>query len=86
MVTGEDVRTALLCREAIPLLVIEEIAKPYPVLHSYDTLETALSAFSQNNVDSLPVAVKGNDEEVQGLLTRNDLMKAYQHALSTMRK
>jgi CIC family chloride channel protein len=87
MVSGEDIRTALLCREAIPLLVIEEIAKPYPVLHPYDTLETALNTFSQHNVDSLPVASgDGEDQIVSGLLTRNDLMKAYQQALSNMRK
>lgn len=86
MVTGEDLRTALLCPEAIPLLVVGDIAKPYPTLYHFDTLETALNKFSMHNVESLAVVAHADDQRVLGVLTRNDLMRTYQQTLSGMRK
>jgi CIC family chloride channel protein len=85
MVTGEDLRTALLCPEAIPLLVIDEISKPYPILCHFDTLETAINKFSMHNVESLAVVSNAEDKRVLGVITRSDLMRTYQGILNGMK-
>jgi CIC family chloride channel protein len=86
MVTGEDIRTALLCPDAIPLLVVGELAKPYPTLLLFDTLETAINKFSMHNIESLAIVASADDPHVIGVITRSDLMRMYQHTLSAMRK
>ncbi|MCB9839167.1 MAG: chloride channel protein [Phycisphaeraceae bacterium] len=86
MVTGHDIRTALLEREAIPLLLVEEIMRAdLPTISLDESLDTVLDKFSRFDVSSLAVlttsegSVKGN---VLGLMTRSRLLRRYQKALS----
>jgi len=84
MIARKDFRAALLYHDAIPLLISEELMKSCSPLSPHDTLETVLGKFTQNEVDSLPV-VTGNNI-LLGLVTHNDLIKAYQHAIEQMNK
>lgn len=80
MVTAEDLRSALVYREAIPLLQISELQRSDLPTISYDeTLDVVLDKFSKSDVQSLVVL---NDlGEISGILTRSKLMKRYQIAL-----
>jgi CBS domain-containing protein len=87
MIARKDFRAALLYHDAIPLLIAEELMKSCPPLSPHDTLETALNRFTQYEVDSLPVInPKAGKNIVLGLVTHNDLMKAYQHAMEKMKR
>ena len=56
-------------------------------LSSHDTLETALNRFTEYEVDSLPVVnPKAGTNIALGLVTHNDLMRTYQHAMEKMKK
>ena len=86
MVDGHDIRTALLEREAIPLLLVEELMRTdLPTVSLDETLDTVLDKFSRFDVSSLAVttttggSVSGN---VLGLMTRSRLLRRYQQALS----
>lgn len=86
MVVGHDIRTALLEREAIPLLLVEELMRTdLPTVSLDETLDTVLDKFSRFDVSSLAVtttaegSVSGN---VLGLMTRSRLLRRYQQALS----
>lgn len=84
MVTGADLQAALVFREAIPLLQVEEIERTdLPSVTLDDTLDVALDRFSDHDAASLAV-VSGTDGggRVIGVLTRTRLMREYQHALS----
>ncbi len=82
MVVEADIKTALLEREAIPLLTVGEIMRPtIPVLSIHDDLGTALDKFSQYDVAHLPVSVSRDNLKVIGLISRAGLMKQYQRAL-----
>ena len=84
MVTGADLQAALVFREAIPLLQVEEIERTdLPSVTLDDTLDVALDRFSDHDAASLAV-VSGTDGggHVIGVLTRTRLMREYQHALS----
>jgi CIC family chloride channel protein len=83
MVVADDLRTALLQREAIPLLLAGEIARTdLPAVHSTDDLGQILQAFSMYEVAKLPVALPADDEHIIGMISRQALMRRYNQALS----
>jgi prepilin-type processing-associated H-X9-DG protein len=54
MVTGGDMRTALIDREAIPLLLVAELMRTdIPVVHADDALDTVMNKFATHDVTSL---------------------------------
>jgi hypothetical protein len=82
MVTAEDLRTALLQREAVPLLVAGEIVRTdLPAVRSTDDLAQVLQAFSMYEVARLPVALPTDGNCIIGLISRRALMQRYTQAL-----
>ena len=86
MVTGEDMRTALIDREAIPLLLVAELMKTdIPPIHAGDTLDTVMNKLAKHDVTSLALidgASTEKNKRVLGRITRARLMNRYQRALS----
>lgn len=80
MVTGQDMRTALIDREAIPLLLVAEIMRTdVPAARADETLDVVLDRFARFDVSSL--ALVDAAARPVGLLTRQSTMAAYQRAL-----
>jgi len=86
MVAGQDIRTALLEREAIPLLLVEELMRTdLPTISPDESLDTVLDKFSRFDVSSLAVTSDASDAggaNVLGLMTRSRLLRRYQQALT----
>ena len=83
LVTADDVRTALLQPEAIPLLLAGEVVRPeVPCVSSADDLAGVLETFSRFEVSRLPVCVAGTPGHVIGLISRGALMRRYHRALT----
>ncbi|MEM1212280.1 MAG: chloride channel protein [Planctomycetota bacterium] len=80
MVVGQDVRTTLLEREAVPLLIVGELMRTgLPTVTRGEAMDKALDKFAHHAVTSL--AVVDGEGKVVGLLTRAGLMARYQAAL-----
>ena len=80
MVTGEDVRTALLEREALPLMVVAELVRAeIPTVGPDEPLDQVLDRFAIHDVASLPVV--DGERRVLGMVTRGRLMRTYRQAL-----
>jgi CIC family chloride channel protein len=83
MVTADDVNTAMVQREAIPLLLVGEMLRPeLPCVASTDDLASVLEAFSRFDVSRLPVCLAANPKRVIGLVSRSMLMRTYTRALA----
>ncbi len=83
MVTGDDLRAALVYREAIPLLQVNELQRgDLPVVTPDDTLDVVLDKFSKHDVHSLAVLDESGGGRVLGLITRSHLMRKYQDELN----
>jgi CIC family chloride channel protein len=83
MVVGEDIRHALYDREAVPLLLVQEVMRAgLPIVRNTDDLATVLNQFSAHDVSRLPVGLPGNASRVIGLVSRAALMRRYQQALA----
>ena len=85
LVTAEDMRTALIQREAIPYLVVGELVRrDLPTIWPDETLDRVLEKFSKYDVASLALIDNTSKEgrPVIGLITRARLMHRYQQVLS----
>jgi CBS domain-containing protein len=82
-VVADDLRTALLEREAIPLLVAGEVSRAdLPTVRSTDDLARVLETFSLYEVARLPVSLATDPDRIIGLISRRALMQRYNQALS----
>ena len=82
MVTSADLQSALVYREAIPLLQVHEMERmDLPSVGLEDTLDVALDRFSKHDAACLAVLSSPEEGRVLGVLTRARLMREYQHAL-----
>lgn len=80
MVVGEDVRTTLLQREAVPLMIVSELMRTdLPTVARNETLEIVLHKFARHEVSSLTMV--DDNRKVLGMLTRSRLMRHYQQEL-----
>lgn len=83
MVIADDIKTALLQREAIPLLLVGELARPeLPCVRSTEDLAAVLETFSRYEAARLPVCLAHNPGRIIGLVSRRALMERYHQALS----
>jgi len=84
LLTGADLRAALLEREAVPFLVAGEIARSkVPPIGPRETLDTVLDIFSRLDVNSLPVRDVEHQGEFLGMITRAALMRRYQQEIQS---
>ena len=82
MVTGHDIRVALIDREAIPLLLVAELLRTnLPTISRDEHLDTVMDKFSEHDIASLAIVDANSQGEPRGLITRAALMKRYQAAL-----
>jgi len=83
MVTGNDLSAALVYREAIPLLQVQELTRnDLPTVTPDESLDLVLDKFSTHDAQSLAVLDDTGDGDVRGLITRSRLMERYQAVLS----
>jgi len=82
MVLMDDVRTVLMEREAIPLLLVHELMRTdLPLIRHSDDLASVFEMFARYDVSHLPVGVAKSPGRVIGLISRAALMRRYQKGL-----
>ena len=80
LVTSEDLREALVYREALPLLQVEEMMRPnLPTVAPEEPLDEVLDRFVQHDVHTLAV-VDPVSKSVMGLASRLAVMGHYHRA------
>ncbi len=81
MVTGGDMRTALIDREAIPLLLVAELLRDdLPTIDPTETLDTVLDKFARHDASSLTLVDTATGRPT-ALITRSHVMACYQREL-----
>lgn len=83
MIVLDDIKTALIQREAVPLLLVHELMRPdVPLVKNTDDLAHVIELFARFDVSHLPVSVGGAPDRVIGLVSRTSLMRRYQRGLA----
>ncbi len=82
MVTGSDMRTALIDREAIPLLLVAELMRSdLPVIRPDEHLDTVMEKFARNEISSLVLVDGFTGTKPLALVTRAKVMARYNAVL-----
>lgn len=82
LVTGADMRAALIDREAIPLLLVAELVRSdLPVILPDETLDSVMEKFARADVASLPLMHADDHTRAAALVTRRCVMARYNEAL-----
>ena len=82
MVMAQDIRTALLQPEAVPLLLTGELLRPeVPTVSPHESLDSVLDKFSRSDCASLPLTASDDDEQITELITRQGVMTCYRTEL-----
>jgi CIC family chloride channel protein len=84
LLTGRDLRAALLQPEAVPFLVAGELGRTNaPAVTPGETLDNVMDIFSRLEVNSLPVHSQTDKNKYVGMITRAALMRRYQQELQS---
>ena len=82
MVTGMDMRTALIDREAIPLLLVAELMRnDLPVIKPDEHLDTVMEKFARHEISSLVLVDGFSGTKPLALVTRAKVMARYNEVL-----
>jgi len=82
MVTGADMRTALIDREAIPLLLVAELMRnDLPIIKPDDHLDTVMEKFARHETSSLVLVDAFTGTKPLALVTRAKVMSRYNEVL-----
>jgi CIC family chloride channel protein len=83
MVTHHSLRAAIIARgDLARLFLAEDLAEPVEVLRPEESLRSALAAMNTRGMDALPVVDGRAELRFLGLLTRADILIAYERELS----
>jgi CIC family chloride channel protein len=83
VVVERDINTALMQREAVPLMVVAELMRTdVPMVTSGDDLASVLDVFTRFDVSHLPVCLATAPGKVIGLISRAGLMRQYHAGIS----
>ncbi|MBN1513822.1 MAG: chloride channel protein [Phycisphaerae bacterium] len=85
LVVADDIKTALLQPEAVPLLLVGELLRSgVPSVRPDETLDVVLDKFARCDVHSLPLTSQHDDTHIEGLITRQSVMSAYHKELAQL--
>jgi CIC family chloride channel protein len=83
LIAYEDIRDVLLDRgELEPLLIAADLATPIEAVMPSDSLQVALSRMNARAVDAIPVIESEETRHYLGVLSRADLLLAYEQELA----
>ena len=82
LVVADDVKTALLQPEAVPLLLVAELVRSgVPTVRLNETLDVVLDKFVRSDVPVLAISAQADDSRIDGLITFQAMMDRYQMEL-----
>lgn len=83
VIVYEDLRNVLLDRgQLVPVLIAADLAAPVDVVTPGDSLRVALSRMNARAVDAMPVVENESSRRYMGVLSRADLLAAYERELA----
>ncbi len=82
LVVADDIKTALLQPEAVPLLLVAELMRDnVPVIRPNEPLDEVLNKFAKSDVPVLAVGVFGEEGKIDGLVSWQSMVDRYHKEL-----
>ncbi|MHC4234571.1 MAG: chloride channel protein [Planctomycetota bacterium] len=82
LVVADDLKTALLQPEAVPLLLVDELMRTgVPTVHRQESLDSVLDKFARAQVPALAIGSDKDEAHVERLITHQAVIDRYQQEL-----
>ncbi len=81
VISIRDIRHVLLSSDMADVLLAMDISSPAPVLTDGDTVAEALGRIEEYDIENIPVVESEESRVVTGMITRHDILKAYNRLL-----
>lgn len=81
VISIRDIRHVLLSSDMADVLLAMDISSPAPVLTDADTVAEALGRIEEYDIENIPVVASEESRVVTGMITRHDILKAYNRLL-----
>ena len=82
VISIRDIRQILLSSDVADVLLAMDIASPAPILTDDDTVAQALEQIEEYDIENIPVVQSAGSRVVTGMITRHDILKAYNRLLA----
>jgi len=84
IISVQDFMGVVFDRELMDLVVIKELAtKDVITVHAEEDLDTAMRKIGYRNIEQLPVVDRDTHRQLYGIISRRDMVSAYNRALMT---
>jgi CIC family chloride channel protein len=81
VISIRDIRHVLLSSDMADVLLAMDISSPAPALTDGDTVAEALGQIEEYDIENIPVVASADSRVVTGMITRHDILKAYNRIL-----
>ncbi|MBN2079646.1 MAG: chloride channel protein [Spirochaetes bacterium] len=81
VISIRDIRHVLLSSDMTDVLLAMDISAPAPILTDADTVAEALGRIEEYDIENIPVVDSHESKVVMGMITRHDILKAYNRLL-----
>lgn len=83
VISIRDIRKALLDSAMADILIAMDISSPAPFVTGDDTVSAAIMRLEEYDIENIPVIDSPESRKIMGMITRHDIIKAYNRLLES---
>ncbi|HPS58723.1 MAG TPA: chloride channel protein [Spirochaetota bacterium] len=84
IITFKDIRQALMDNDLTDLLIANDLIMDIPVITPHEPLSSAIEKVRQYDIENIPVVIPENNNQLEGIITRKDMIDAYNRIMKNI--
>lgn len=84
IITFKDIRQALIDNDLTDLLIANDLIMDIPAVTIHEPLSSVIDKVRQYDIENIPVVVPENNNHLEGIITRKDIIDAYNRILQNI--
>lgn len=83
LISMRDMKQALIDSEMADLMLAMDVSSPAPYVTAEDTVSAAIMQLENYDIENIPVVDSGESRKIIGMITRHEILKAYNRLLES---
>ena len=84
IITFKDIRQALIDNDLTDLLIANDLVMDIPAITMHEPLSSAIEKVRQYDIENIPVIIPENNDHLEGIITRKDIIDAYNRIMQNI--
>lgn len=84
IITFKDIRQALIDNDLTDLLIANDLIMDIPAVTLHEPLSSVIEKVRQFDIENIPVVIPENNNHLEGIITRKDIIDAYNRILQNI--